>query len=357
VNEGDRPPGPDDLIHELPPGIESLREPRRRPRETPPAQPESAPEAETQPETAAVPAQRRAEPEPEAEGGLSGIYSSVSMRLSEARREGRPLLSALLNVLGVFILFAGTFCLFVRQEVLDSTQLSNTAVSVVHQDAVKRFIAAKAANEALKRAPQLAGTPAVPVLQSAASSVVGSREFEPVARNAAIAADRALLRGGKAEFSMQLDHFGALLGEQLSPFAPQLAGQIPPFDENVATFQPSDSLPQVVRAVDGIEFLGLILPPISIIVLALGVFFARDRLRGAAGLGLCALLSGVAGFALLAIARGRVLDLASPGLDREAAGATWDQVLGPLRTWYIAEAVAGVALGLAMLAISRRRAA
>lgn len=361
MSDEERPDGPEDVVHQLPPGIESLRKPRRPPEPEPPepepAKPEPDPrQREPQPQPKPKPKPKPKPREPSADEGLvSGVYSSVSMRLHEARREGRPVLSGLLNVLGVVLLFAGTFCLFLRHEILDSSRLSDKAVQVVHQDVVRQFLATQATKEAVKRVPELEGTAAVLVVQGAAGAVIGSPEAEPVVRRAVTITDEALLKGGRANVSMQFDNFGALLGAQLTPLAPEVAGQIPNFDEKVATFDPSAALPQVFRAVKDIQLLGLVLPPIALLVLFLGIFFARDRLRGAAGLGVCAVISGAVGFGLLALARGKVLNTTPEGIDRDAAAATWDQVIGPLRTWYLVVAGLGIVIAVVMLVAYRRR--
>jgi phosphatidylglycerophosphatase A len=133
-----------------------------------------------------------------------------------------------------------------------------------------------------------------------------------------------------------------------------LAAQIPTdLDARLLSIGKSPALTNVLQAIDKVKALGTILPPIAIILLVASVFAGGDRRAATLRLGVGLFAWGIAGFLFLTLARAVAVDQVPNGVDRDAAGPVWDEVIGPFRVWLLVAAAIG--LGLAALAYWRDR--
>jgi hypothetical protein len=278
---------------------------------------------------------------PEAPGGGGAV------------RAGRASLSILLLITGLVVLTLGTLCLYVKRNVLDPDRLAAHAVATLNENEVKDFVAEKTASAAIERAPELADDREQ--VENATKAVTGSDAFETVVTKAIVTANHALLDNGADDTVMQLQDLGKLVREQLAESNPELAAQIPDdLDAQIADLGRSHGLTNVLQAIEKIEFLGLILPPIALVLLIASIFTGADRLAALTRLGIGLALWGAASFIVLLLAKPAAVNRAPGGIQRDAASAAWDEVLGALGTWYLITAVIGIALAAVAFFANRR---
>jgi hypothetical protein len=94
---------------------------------------------------------------------------------------------------------------------------------------------------------------------------------------------------------------------------------------------PADQLVRAQSAYDALDSLATVLPWITLLVLAVGVYLARVRMRALVAAGLGVALALVVLAAGLLVARGLLVG-AVPATGAQAAAASFDIIMGSLRT-------------------------
>ena len=258
-------------------------------------------------------------------------------------RRGSDALSVLLMFAGVVVLAAGGLFLYAKDNVLDSHELSNKIVAAVERNDVRKFIAQKTAAEIVRRVPTLESNQGE--VESVANQVVATDQFKAILAAAVVAADDRLIEHKKDNTAMKLDNVGRVIHDQLESVDPKLAAQVPTgLDAKIANLGGVPQLNDTVRFLRTIRWLGTILPPIGVIALIASVLVAADRRVAVGRIGVALVIVAVVLIALSLITRAVVLNQVPGGIDRDAAGGVWDEVIGPFRTWLIVAGVVGVAL-------------
>ena len=270
-----------------------------------------------------------------------------------AVQAGRASLSILLLITGLVVLTIGTLCLFVKRNILDPDRLAAHAVATLNENEIKDFVAQKTANAAIAQAPDLADSREE--IQNATKAVTGSDAFETVVTKAIVTANHALLDNGNDNTIMQLQNLGSVVRNQLAESNPELAARIPDdLDAQIADLGRSHGLTNVLQAIEKIKFLGLILPPIALALLIASIFAGADRMAALMRLGIGLMIWGAASFVVLLLAKPAAVSRAPEGIQRDAASAAWDEIVGALGTWYVITAVIGIALAAVAFYAGRR---
>jgi hypothetical protein len=270
-----------------------------------------------------------------------------------AVQAGRASLSILLLITGLVVLTIGTLCLFVKRNILDPDRLAAHAVATLNENEIKDFVAQKTANAAIAQAPDLADSREE--IQNATKAVTGSDAFETVVTKAIVTANHALLDNGNDDTIMQLQNLGSVVRNQLAESNPELAARIPDdLDAQIADLGRSHGLTNVLQAIEKIKFLGLILPPIALALLIASIFAGADRMAALMRLGIGLMIWGAASFVVLLLAKPAAVNRAPEGIQRDAASAAWDEIVGALGTWYVITAVIGIALAAVAFYAGRR---
>jgi hypothetical protein len=262
-------------------------------------------------------------------------------------------LSIFLMIAGVLCLVVGSFCLYVKQNILDSGELSARVVASVERAEVRKFIAHKTAAEIVGRVPALESSQGA--VETATNKVVASDQFKTVLGTAVAVAETRLVDKGNNDAAMKLQNVGDLVRTQLATVDPKLAAQVPAdLDAKIASLSGAPAVGSVVRTLKTIRFLGVLLPPVAIILLIASVLVSPDRRAACGRLGVTLVVFAVGLIVVSYLGRNRVLDVVPSGLDRNAAGGVWDEVLGTYRTWLILGGVAGLALVAVAVFAGRR---
>jgi hypothetical protein len=246
---------------------------------------------------------------------------------------------------GVIVLAAGGFFLYAKNNVVSSSGLSKKIVAAVEREDVRRFIAQKTSAELVRRVPDLESSS--DEVQSVTNKVVETDQFKAILGAAVVAADDRLVDQEQDKTSMKLQNVGKLIHDQLETVDPDLADQIPTdLDAKIADLGGVPELNATVRFLRTIRWLGTLLPPIGILLLIASVLVAADRRVAVGRLGVSLAITAAVLIVLSFATRAVVLNQVPDGIDRDAAGGVWDEVIGPFRTWLI---VAGL-LGLLLVA-------
>jgi hypothetical protein len=263
-------------------------------------------------------------------------------------------LSILLMIAGVLCLVAGSACLYVKQNVLDSGELSKHVVASLGRSDVRKFIASKTADEVVKQVPALESNRQT--VEAATDKVVSTDQFKAVLGAAVVVAANRLIDHDKDNAAMKLQNVGQEVKTQLEAIDPKLAAKVPDdLDAKVASLANAPAVASVTHVFNTISALGVILPPIAILLLIASVLVAPDRRAATGRLGVTLIVTAIVVIVVSYMGRNRVLDVVPSGLGRDAAGGIWDEVIGPYRTWLIVGGLAGVALLIGALVAGRAR--
>ncbi len=234
---------------------------------------------------------------------------------------------------------------YVRVEVLSSRAFANRAVAAVHKDAVREVIAREVVVQLLERgSPDLVA--ARPLLQSAVSTVIGSRPFAGVIRLAADHGHRLLFNRSGANVAFDASDAGTVITSALRTLAPSVAKRIPPrFIAVLLTLRKRSFAVQTLRVGEKLRVIALIVPAVALLLLALALIIAPDRraalTRFAIAAGVAAVIAGVA----LELSRLYVTSHVVPPPElstaslRAAVGGLWDAYFGDLMTLLISVAL------------------
>jgi hypothetical protein len=250
--------------------------------------------------------------------------------------------SVTLVMVAALVFVAAGMALYVRNEVLDSSTFAERAVDALHQPTLQRVVAREIAVQVVEpNVPDLVA--ARPLIESATRFAVGSQPFEPVIRLAAEHGHRLLFErnGGNAVFDVA--NAGTVVASALRTLAPGIARRVPPRAEAVLlTLRRRSFAATTLRIAEHVRLLGLVLPPVALVLFVLAIAFAQDRrtaiTRSTIAIGISAAALAIA----LELSRRYVLGHvygANELTDAEVRGAVgdlWDAYLGDLLTWALA---------------------
>ncbi len=246
----------------------------------------------------------------------------------------RPTASLLLLIAGLLCILAGTTALYARQQVLDADRLADRATRTLEDSDVRDAAARKLTDEAIAKIdPDL--VTAKPLLQAATAALIGTDPFRSAFGRGVESAYDSVIAGNDAAV-VTIANLGVLLDQAVRQFQPQLAKKIPKgLDSTLVKVGEGGVSVDAAQAVEDVRHLGLVLPPLGILLLAGAIALAGDRRRAAIRAG-----AGIAVIGLVAVVALVVVhDVIAAGIEddtnRGAFDAVWDEFLQPLRNWYL----------------------
>ena len=240
---------------------------------------------------------------------------------------------------------------YVQRAAVDSDQFANRATVALTDDSVRSLIAQRITDDVvLKHEANLLA--ARPIIQSLASSIVGSRAFTGLFRKGVRDVHRALFRRDQSTVTLTVADVGTVLAAAVEKLRPSLAKTIESTDRVAVVRSDVGRLgASLARFADRVRILALVLLVLALGLTAGAVALSRDRRRTAIELG-----AGVAcGSVLLILAYSVVRSVAVHHVEgpeaQAAAGAVWDAFLRDLRgaAWILAASGAVVAAAAASL--------
>src|SRR5918999_695087 len=237
-------------------------------------------------------------------------------------------------VVMVLALVAG----YARRAAVDSDQFANRATAALRDDSVRALVAERITDDVvLENAADL--TAARPIIQSAASGIVGSRAFTGLFRSAVRDIHRALFDRDRDTVTLTVADVGTVLAAALEQVRPSLARKLESTGRAALLKRDVGSVTgDLARLGDKVRVLALVLLALSLILAAGAIAVSRDRRRTVVALGIGLAGAGVVLIVAYAVARSLAIDHVEGPENRAAAGAVWDAFLRDLRTatWILA---------------------
>ncbi len=242
---------------------------------------------------------------------------------------------------------------YVDRAVLDSGQFANRATASLGDPAVRDFLGARIAQEAVRREPDLVGI--APLIRGASASVADSAPFRSIFRSAVRDVHRTVFEGDRDTILVTLSDIGVVVRSALAKLDPGTATKVDAaLGATVVDEQLSGGLADDARRLADADLLALVLLAAALLLAAGALLVAgaaRRRVTVWLGGGLVA--GAVISLIALRVIRGIVMgDIGDPQ-SRAAAQGLWSAVLGDLRTVLLLTGFAGAVLAAAAASLIR----
>jgi hypothetical protein len=255
-----------------------------------------------------------------------------------------------LAVLGAVLLSLGLLAGSVNREVLDGARFAE------HVDTVRKDpLVAERAGQAITGRLLIADPDLVavrPLLESAATSLVGSPTFGPVVRLAARQAHQAMTNDDPTQIVLRLADLGVVLAGVLRAVAPAEAAKIPP-DLNLTLAELGAQTPaaDTLRLIRTVGLLSWLFPLLALVAFGVAVGIGTDRRQETVTVGRGILAAGVVVGVVAVAARIAAAAIDTGGLRGAVAAAALRTFGGTL--WWVAAVPAAAGLLLAGAASGR----
>jgi hypothetical protein len=264
-----------------------------------------------------------------------------------ARQGTARALVAVASVVLVLAVVAG----YVRRAAVDSDQFANRATAALQDDSVRSLVAEEVTDKVVLRNQQDL-IAARPLIESVASSIVGSRAFTGLFRSAVRDVHRAVFDRDKDTVTLTVADVGTVLAAGVQKLRPSVAadvestGKVELFKSDIGSVSAD-----AARVGDEIRLLALFLLIATVLLIAGALVLAPDRRRTVVDLGVGVAAGGVVLVVAYAVLRSLAVGHPERPEGQAAAGAVWDAFLGDLRTaaWILAGSGAVIAAAAASL--------
>jgi hypothetical protein len=265
----------------------------------------------------------------------------------------RPIASVVLTVLASLCAIVALLAGYARTTVLDSDQFADRAVSALREDAVRDLVAAKITDEAVLRANRDLVS-VRPLVQSAASAIVGTGAFQGLFRTAVRDLHRTVFTSDRDTATLVVADVGVLLRGALERLDPAIARQLPAgFDATLDGGASALESIDAAQVADGVQGLAWIFGVAAVVLLAAAILVATDRRRAVvrAGIGIAA--AGAVVVIAYQVGRSQLLGRFGVPEESAAAGMVFDAYLQDLRTWALVMLGAGTIIAAASASLLR----
>jgi hypothetical protein len=234
---------------------------------------------------------------------------------------------------------------YVQRAAVDSEQFANRATAALQDDSVRSLVAARITDDVVL-ANQADLIAARPIIESAASAIVGSRAFTGLFHRAVRDVHRTLFERDRDTITLAVADVGTILAAALEKVRPSVAedvgaaGKVELVQRDIGSLNAT-----LVRIADRIRVLALLLLVAWLALGAAALWISRDRRRTVIELGVGGAAAGVLLLVAYAVGRSLALGYLEAPDERAAAGAVWDAFLADLRTatWILTASGAVVA--------------
>jgi hypothetical protein len=244
-------------------------------------------------------------------------------------RAGRGFLAALLTLLATVAMLVTLLAQYANHVLVSPSGFSDRAVSVLHTGAVQSLVAQAVTDRLVASAG--GETSVQPVIQSAVLQAVSSTQVDSEFRGAATSLHNQLISGTADDLVLSLPDIGAAIAPSVESESPALAEQV----RGIGTITvldvpipPSDAKNVHDLASAAKDSSKLLIGTVLLVLLAL--IIAANRRRTLIGLGIGAVVSGLAAVAIYLAGRGIVVSEFSSQDAVTAARAVWSTYLGGL---------------------------
>jgi hypothetical protein len=279
------------------------------------------------------------------------------------RTASRTTASVGLAAVGAVLVVLGTLLFYARSEIIDEEAFADHAVEALDDDELRAVVATEITVQLVERSSADL-VAARPLIEQVVATVVDTRPFKQVFREAARQANRLLFIRSRDNVAFNVSDAVEIIRFGVKSIDPELAADLPKRDLDLAllTLREREFARQSLVVADEIRLFGLIVPIAALLALIGAAVAAPDRRVGV----LRAALALAAGGLLLAVVylilRARVLsgvigdDELTDEEVRDAVAAILDAFLGGLFAWALALAGIGALVAGAAAALDPERA-
>ena len=240
----------------------------------------------------------------------------------------------LLLVGGVLCLLAAALLATTARNVVDSSAFATRTAQSLSDPRVARFVADQVVQGVIDASPDLLTVK--PLLLVTTEGLVASKAFAAVVRRAAFEAHRRLFSESGRNLMLSAPDVGILLRQALEQTSPQLAAKVPERLDSLiasATGNRAELVVALWRLGHRLRGFARIGAGLGFALLALGIAFARDRMRAVARVGGLLIIGSVLLASVLPLGRLAIASLVQEPLARGALQGLWRTYLGELLGW------------------------
>ncbi len=290
------------------------------------------------------------------------------MEVGTNRRTGhhqgrfRSIASISLAVLGAVLAVVGAVLLYARTEIVDEGAFADHAAAALENDAVSHLLATEITVQIAEKgsADLVAGRP---LIQSVVDTVIGSKPFGQIFRQAAVQANRVLFVRDRNNVALQLADAMEVVRFGLQSVSPKLADELPrSIDLTLLKLKKRAFARQSLAIADQVRWLGIVAPLLALIAFVASVALAPDRRVGVLRAAIAVAAAGIVLAITLLIVRARILagvfgsDEVTDADVRGAIGGVLDAFFGGLFAWALGLALLGLIVGGASAVLDPERA-
>lgn len=250
----------------------------------------------------------------------------------------RRIAARVLVVVASFVLLLAFVAAYVKGAAIDSDQFANRATAALENEDVRNLLAEKVTDDlVLKKDEDLLA--ARPLIESAASTVMGSRPFTELFRAAVADVHRALFDRSRSTVTLTIADAGTVVADALQQVNPKLAKELDATKRvDVITSDIGSLTSKLADAGDNFNELAEFLAMLAVLLIAAAIWISDDRRRTVVGLGIGLTIAGASVVLGLDIAKPIAVHQVSGTQNQAAAGAVWDAFLHDLHTagWFVA---------------------
>ena len=255
--------------------------------------------------------------------------------------------SIALAAAGAILALVGGFLLYARQELFQPDNLAAHARTAL-DDQRTRLAIAQPIVDGIVDSGSGELVNARPLVESIVVSALGTPPAKAAFTEAVKAIDTKLANRTPDSLLLNLTDATVVAARALEALTPQLGKNVPKELTDVKTaILESQITITPLRFVRQVDFFGIVLPILAVMLLALSVYFAPVRRRAVQRAGIAVGGAAAAGLAILIVGRSIALAQIEDPLFRDAAAATWDAILGGLLLWTIGIGVLALLLAAA----------
>ncbi len=275
---------------------------------------------------------------------------------------GRNVASIVLAAVAAVLTFVGALLLYARTDIIDQEGFAGHASEALADDQVREVVSTELVVQLIERgSTDLVA--ARPLLQTVVDTVIETKQFRDVFRDAAIEANRLLFVRDKSNVALDLADGLQIFRFGLRSVSPQLADELPEnVDLTLAKLGRQEFAKTSLVVADKIRVLGLIAPLLALLTLIASVIVAPDRRTGVLRAALAVAASGTALAIALIVIRERTVagtigdeELTDEQV-QDAVGGVLDAFFGGLFGWALLLALGGLVIAGAATALDPARA-
>jgi hypothetical protein len=246
----------------------------------------------------------------------------------------RRITAAVLLALAILAIILGPIMLYVRAELLDSGRFRDRAQTALASPDVQAYLTDAITAKLVARG----GPPAEraePLLHAVVGGVVESNRFEQVFGRAVEALHARLLSEGTAGRVIQLQEAVTRAVDAVEEVSPKLAQRLRDASGEITVGKGTTGkrLAQLAHRLQQLRVLGIILPIIALVLLALSIAVAADRLRATRRAGWGLIAGGIVVSAVSGLTHRVLTGIVDDAQVRAAVGDAEGAFLADLGTW------------------------